>query len=445
MHYIKTNYVSEEEFSSDINMYGRIQSGNIAQKYEYSNKNVNRESDTNDKEEKLSENKGYESSIQGTTIDFNSIPTLNEDIEEDTYEDIGNTELSMLLGGSTTEATLGIDTEDTNNDDTLNEEEYEFFEDEDDYSDEDSNIEEEETYISDEENDEDDYDEYPEEIEEEEDYDEYSVEDTESDEDIYEAYDLEDASNEEDIEDIEEDEEDIEDEYVDEAYAEEDYDEYPEETNEGDYDEYEDEEISEVIEDYDEEYIDEESDEDYNEDEEYEGDYDEYENEEDEADYDEYTEDIANDKYYEEVSEIEDEVICNEHEEDKKEYSVIKDDNNDIENKVEEGYSIDTNSNICDEVPSFNIEDRDINLNKSSRENNSVEKCTNKVIHEADNNKNKEDEEIVDEDIPKNLVDFVRKFPKCDKSFALKYFSKKEIEENLLKGNINMYKNKLRL
>lgn len=430
MHYIKTNYVSEEEFSSDINMYGRIQSGDITQKYEYNNKNVNRESDTNDNEEKLSENKGYESSIQGTTIDFNSIPTLNEDIEEDTYEDIGNTELSMLLEGSTTEATLGIDTEDTNNDDMLNEEEYEFFEDEDDYSDEDSSIEEEETYVSDE----DDYDEYP--TEEEEDYDEYSIEDDESDEDIYDAYDSYegDASNEEDIEDEKDEEEDIEDEYSDEAYAEEDYAEYPEETNEGDYDKYEDEEISEVIEDYDEEYTDKESDEDY----------DEYEDEEDE-DYGEYAEDTLKDEYYEEVSKIEDEVICNEHEEDKKEYSVIKDDNNDIENKVEEGYSIDTNSNICDEVPSSNIEDRDINLNKSSRENNSVEKCTNKVIHEADNNKNKEDEEIVDEDIPKNLVDFVRKFPKCDKSFALKYFSKKEIEENLLKGNINMYKNKLRL
>ena len=53
----------------------------------------------------------------------------------------------------------------------------------------------------------------------------------------------------------------------------------------------------------------------------------------------------------------------------------------------------------------------------------------------------KEVEEVIE--VPKDLRDFVKLYHNCDMSFALKYFTKKEIDRQLSLGRVFKRKNRL--
>ena len=62
-----------------------------------------------------------------------------------------------------------------------------------------------------------------------------------------------------------------------------------------------------------------------------------------------------------------------------------------------------------------------------------------------DNIHEKSDIDTISSEEPKEVRAFLRKHPRCEISFALKYFSKKEIERNILLGKIIKKGNKLHI
>lgn len=66
-------------------------------------------------------------------------------------------------------------------------------------------------------------------------------------------------------------------------------------------------------------------------------------------------------------------------------------------------------------------------------------------IKETKNKVSEVSRSLIDEakDVPKDLRDFVKLYPNCEMSFALKYFTKKEIDKQLSLGRIFKRKNKL--
>lgn len=76
-----------------------------------------------------------------------------------------------------------------------------------------------------------------------------------------------------------------------------------------------------------------------------------------------------------------------------------------------------------------------------------VEKVPDDVVKEVESNKTvTEQQDMVDsEPEPTDLRQFLRKHPKCDYDFALKYFTKKQINDELRRGRVTRKGNILRL
>ena len=273
---------------------------------------------------------------------------------------------------------------------------------------------------------------------------------SDGDDSEYAEYDIEDNlkgySEDEELDDTDYDEDDIESSEEDEDYEEETYDEYDEDDE--DSVEYEDD-TSDTEEEYyeeDEEY-DTEEDEDYEEydldnednEEEYE-DYDEEQivedetNEDIEEDDEEYDEEEIvddEDEEYEEGQIVEDEED-EDYEEDYEEYEDVVDNEEDIEEQIEEASN---NQDITNDVSidDFEPEFDDIKVEQKQVQ---VEKPSKPEIPKVETPEVKEEE-------PKDLIQFIRKHPRCEVSFALQYFSKKEIEKNIMMGRIIKKGNKL--
>lgn len=238
---------------------------------------------------------------------------------------------------------------------------------------------------------------------------------SDDDDSEYAEYDIEDNlkgySEDEELNDTDYDEYNIES-SEDEDYEEETYDEY----NEGNEDsvEYE-EDTSDTEEDY------------YEEDE-------EYDNEEDE-DYEEY--DLDDEDTEEEYEEYEEEQIVEDEEdedydEDYEEYEDVDGNEENIEEQVEQ---INNNQGITNDVSidDFEPEFDDIKVEQKQVQ---VEKPSKPEVPKVETPEVKEEE-------PKDLIQFIRKHPRCEVSFALQYFSKKEIEKNIMMGRIIKKGNKL--
>ena len=252
---------------------------------------------------------------------------------------------------------------------------------------------------------------------------------SDGDDSEYAEYDIEDNlkgySEDEELDDTDYDEYNIES-SEDEDYEEETYDEY----NEGNEDSVEyGEDTSDTEEDYyeeDEEY-DNEEDEDY---EEY--DLDDEDTEEEYKDYDEeqIVED-EEDEEYEEEQIVEDEEDEN-YDEDYEEYEDVGDNEENIEEQVEQ---INNNQDITNyvSIDDFEPEFDDIKVEQKQVQ---VEKPSKPEVPKVETPEVKEEE-------PKDLIQFIRKHPRCEVSFALQYFSKKEIEKNIMMGRIIKKGNKL--
>ena len=184
-------------------------------------------------------------------------------------------------------------------------------------------------------------------------------------------------------------------------------------------DEYE-EEYKEEVEDSD-EYEEEDSDEEY----EIE-DSDEYEEEYEEEieDSDEYEEEIEDsDEYGEEYEEVEDsDEYEEEYEEEIEDTDSYKEppDEEDMLEEPKEQASVSSDNKF---ISSDNFSER---ASPPKKEDITV------------------DEPSIDE-VPKDLRQFLRKYPRCDIKFALKYFSKKEIDKAILIGKIVRRGNKLHI
>lgn len=194
-------------------------------------------------------------------------------------------------------------------------------------------------------------------------------------------------------------------------------------------DEYE-EEYEEEVEDSD-EYEEEDSDEEY----EIE-DSDEYEEEykEEVDDSDEYEEEIEDsDEYEEEYEEVED----------SDEYEEEVEDSDEYEEEYEEE---------IEDTDSYEEPPDEEDMLEEQKEQASVS-SDNKFISsdnfsERASPPKKEDiavEEPSIDEVPKDLRQFLRKYPRCDIKFALKYFSKKEIDKAILIGKIVRRGNKLHI
>lgn len=239
---------------------------------------------------------------------------------------------------------------------------------------------------------------------------------SDGDDSEYAEYDIEDNpkgySEDEELNDTDYDEDDIESSEEDEDYEEETYDEYDEEDE--DSVEYED-----GTSDTEEEYYEEDEEYDTEEDEDYEEyDLDDEDNEEEYEDYDE--EQIVEDEANEDI------------EEDYEEYEDVVNNEEDIEEQIEESSN---NQDITNDVSidDFEPEFDDIKVEQKQVQ---VEKPSKPEILKVETPEVKEEE-------PKDLIQFIRKHPRCEVSFALQYFSKKEIEKNIMMGRIIKKGNKL--
>lgn len=194
-------------------------------------------------------------------------------------------------------------------------------------------------------------------------------------------------------------------------------------------DEYE-EEYEEEVEDSD-EYEEEDSDEEYEieDSNEYE---EEYEEEVDDSDgYEEEIED--SDEYEEEYEEVED----------SDEYEEEVEDSDEYEEEYEEE---------IDDTDSYEEPPDEEDILEEPKEQASVS-LDNKFVSsdnfsERASPPKKEDiavEEPSIDEVPKDLRQFLRKYPRCDIKFALKYFSKKEIDKAILIGKIVRRGNKLHI
>lgn len=264
-------------------------------------------------------------------------------------------------------------------------------------------------------------------------YDEQSIE---GEEDVYTEQD-EDSYNYSDNEEVEED--DYSYDYSDDA-----------EVEEADYSyDYSDGE-EEVEDDYNEEVEDEVS-YDYSGDEELEYDYnedtDETEEVEDDYDEDNYDNNDVDDYSGDSNEEVEDDYSYNEddnYDEDDYNYdNDVEDDYDEVEDEQDiiEDYDIEENSV---DFESENSED-DINIEGGSYDVEEVESVSQvptpveihvKSVDKTSHNNVEQVETIVNKEEPKDLRDFIRKHPRCEISFALQYFSRKEIEKYLMMGKI---------
>ena len=271
-------------------------------------------------------------------------------------------------------------------------------------------------------------------LDEEESYeDDYSSDEEESYEDDY--------SSDEDEEDSYGDDYDSEDSYGDDYSSDEDEDNSDEDTYEDDYssdednDSYGDDYDSEDEEDsYGDDYASEEEEDSY--------DY----NSEDEEDGSDYEEDYSSDE--DEDNSYEDDYSSDEDEEES-DYSSEEDSyelNESEEDYYEDDYNSEEGSEEVLEENSVNKKEPsitdDIEIEFEEHIERHIEPVPTPIDIASKNKKNNtqviEKSEIVvnREEEPKDLREFVRKHPRCEVSFALKYFSRKEIEKYLMMGKI---------
>lgn len=224
---------------------------------------------------------------------------------------------------------------------------------------------------------------------------------------------------------------------------------------EGGYEyEYEEEESDEV-EDY--EY---EEEEESDEIEEY-----EYEEEEESEEVGEYEEESDDEEGYEyEEEEDSDEIEEYEYEEDESneeeyEYEYEEEESDEVEDYEDEEYEYeddsDTGGNTYEEVQ------EDV-LSEEKRVSQSTKQPNEEVIDDIDTSScfveetfserasPTKKEEVIDkepslDEVPRDLRQFLRKYPRCDIKFALKYFSKKEIDKAILIGKVVRRGNKLHI
>ena len=168
--------------------------------------------------------------------------------------------------------------------------------------------------------------------------------------------------------------------------------------------------------------IEDESEEDYDyeiEDEEAEDDY-EYEIEEDDEAY-EYEVEDEEESYGYEVEEDDEDAEAEAQEVEFTE---------EVEDRVEEVVTEVQEVEVVEEVAP---PQRNMGVDTSSEDTSSTEKSD--IV---------EEEPSID-DVPKDLRQFLRKYPRCDIKFALRYFSKKEIDKAILIGKIVRRGNKLHI
>lgn len=280
----------------------------------------------------------------------------------------------------------------------------------------------------------------------EDDEEEYIIEDSSDDSDVNIQLENEEYSDDEEVlgdDSNEYSEEDDEEEYLDEdeeEYSdEEDEDEYLDEEEYSDDEEYSDEEDEE-------EYLDEEDEEEYSDDEDDEDDYDFSSDDSDEDDYDSEDDYDEGDDEYSDDEEYSDETSH----EDEEEYI---DDENSIEEhsgseevqvaKESEGDNQfkNTHKGVSEDsvFDSEGYDGIDFIENDIVVETPKVVLPTQKVVEEVSNPQvNRESE-------PRTLREFLRKHPHSEVSFVLQYFSKKEIQKEIMMGNVIKKGNKLHI
>jgi hypothetical protein len=210
----------------------------------------------------------------------------------------------------------------------------------------------------------------------------------------------------------------------------EDYDYGEEEEYEDTEEEYDDNE--EEYEDKDEEY--DSTEEEYdNEEEEYADNEEEYENTDREYDYANEEYNYANEEYLD-VEKEENETNVSQDIESKEGYEKKE---IEVEKEVQEpSQALDIN-----DIEDFEPEFEDINTTVVTPEFKSVEEHKERKeeivqTEQKEETEVEEKKEEIQEDEPKDLLQFLRKHPKCEVEYALKYFSKREIEKNIMIGRI---------
>ena len=254
--------------------------------------------------------------------------------------------------------------------------------------------------------------------EDEDEYDDYYYEDDEDIEDNYN--DSEESSDFESIETSDEDEDDYDDDYSyeDEDNYDDDYSEDDEDTGNNSDNEYDNSDEDE--DNYDDDYFEDNEDE-------YDSDY----SDKDESDYDDdYSSDVEEEDDFVELSHVEN--VDNSLESD----NIIFSETNNYQEK-----SLSSKDN-SDE---FDIDVDDVDVEFISEEN------LNKVVEipttpaQVSQVKPTQEQAINREEEPTDLRKFLRKHPRCDMSFALQYFSKKEINDAIKIGKIIKKDGKLRI
>ncbi len=181
-----------------------------------------------------------------------------------------------------------------------------------------------------------------------------------------------------------------------------------------------------------------------------------------EDDYDYSSEDNTEEDDYDYSSEDDtDEDDYSHEDDDSDDYDYSSEGNYDYSS--EDDYSDDSYSDSEDEVTDTNSDDV-ISPNTSSED--IVDFSNNSVVQEnyepelgkiedkevvvpniilPSNNTVKKEVEYKREEEPTNIIEFLRKHPNSDVSYVLKYFSKKEIQNNLISGRIIKKGNKVRI
>lgn len=164
------------------------------------------------------------------------------------------------------------------------------------------------------------------------------------------------------------------------------------------------------------------------------------------------SDDSEEDEYEEEYEEEVDD--SDEYEEDSDEYEEEYEEETDDSDSYEEEYEeeVEDSDEYEEDTDSFEEPPDEEDMLEESKEQASVS-SDNKFIS-SDNfseraSPPKKEDITVDEpsidEVPKDLRQFLRKYPRCDIKFALKYFSKKEIDKAILIGKIVRRGNKLHI
>jgi hypothetical protein len=160
---------------------------------------------------------------------------------------------------------------------------------------------------------------------------------------------------------------------------------------------------------------------------------------------------------FEKPEEVEDEfeLYSNENEEDVEEGESLKLDNN-VDTSLEEcvsnveEFGLNDNSNLFSSDSNFILEDLEDN-NESSIEDNErtsidlefIDTFDNKEVSKDEDSKNISSVESEHIEVPRDIRDFLRKYPNSPIEFVLKYYDKKDVEKQVKLGRIYKRKGKL--